>query len=230
MKSKVWLLISGALLISIHLQADDSDYSNRQFSVNPGNMMGGMFNPMRNFFGGSNRYSDDYYNYRYTPPPAYQPGYGYPGAAHGYPPVHPGFQPLPQAGGYSTSNPRQQPPAPTVNAEPPQTPSTPSYGPAVSDQPVYGEQFRFRPLNNEQLTGKTMQATTKGGAEISVPATGQPLAPLSYPATQQPVDQTTGTQGMHSMEQNFRPNPQLPSGTQQNQMKFRPLDKPGYSE
>jgi hypothetical protein len=219
MKSKIWLLISGTLLISTHLQADDKDYSNRQFNVNPGNMMDGMFNPMRNFFGGSNRYSDDYYNYRYAPPPAYQPGYGYgygyQGAPYGYPPVNPGYQPLPQTGGYPSNTPPHQSPAAALSQQPPQAPTSSSYAPdssgAASGKSTYSEHFRFRPLDTSE------QATE--GREISPPSVQQPATYSNYPATQQPLDQTTEAQGM-----------QIQSGSQMGQLKFRPLDKPDYTE
>jgi hypothetical protein len=213
MKSKIWLLISGALLISTHLQADENDYSNRQFNVNPGNMMDGMFNPMRSFFGGSNRYSDDYSNYRYAPPPAYQPGYGYsyPAAPYGYPPVNPSYQPMPRAGGYPSNIPAQQTPTAASRAQPPQAPASSSHTPATSGQPTYSEHFRFRPLDTgAQPTQRT---------EISMPSAQQPAALLNYPPTQQPSNQTTATQGI-----------QIPTESQTGQLKFRPLDKPGYSE
>ncbi|MBT3016933.1 MAG: hypothetical protein N0E58_07975 [Candidatus Thiodiazotropha endolucinida] len=231
MKSKIWLLISGTLLISTHLQADDSDYSNRQFNVNPGNMMGGMFNPMRNFFGGSNRYSDDYYNYRHAPPPGYHPGYGYPGAAYGYPPVYPGYQPQPHAGSQPANTPAQQTPTAAVDAKPPQAPPVSGYGSTVSDQPVYGEGFRFRPLNSgEQATDKTIPATTTGSTEIPTKVTPQSPAPLGYPAARQPAGQTAGTLGAQTMQQSYKPSQEAQYGTQESQMKFRPLDKPGFSE
>jgi hypothetical protein len=223
MKSKMWLLISGVLLISAHLLADDRDYSNRQFNVNPGNMVDGMFNPMRGFFGGSNRYSDDYYNRRYAPPPAYQPGYGYgygyPGAPYGYPPVNPGYQPLPQTGGYPTNIPPQHPPAATAGAQPHQTPASSSYTPAPSAQPGYSEHFRFRPLDTAEQP--------VGGTETSPPSARQPAAPPSYPATQQPSGRDIGTQ---TLKQGYGTDGQIPSGSQTGQLKFRPLDQPGYSE
>ncbi|MES9950968.1 MAG: hypothetical protein ABW118_18570 [Candidatus Thiodiazotropha sp.] len=222
MKSKIWLLISGALLISTHLQADDSDYSNRQFNVNPGNMMGGMFNPMRNFFGGSNRYSDDYYNYRHVPPPGYHPGYGYPGAAYGYPPVYPGYQPQQHAGGNPANTPTQQTPTAAVDVKPPQTPPVSGYGSTVSDRPDYDGGFRFRPLNSDKLSTDS--------AETPATVTPQSPAPLGYPATRQPAGQTAGAQGMQTMQQSYKPSMEAQYGTQESQMKFRPLDKPGFSE
>jgi hypothetical protein len=210
MKSKIWLLISGTLLISTHLQADD-DYSDRQFNVNPGNMMGGMFNPMRSFFGGSNRYSDDYYNYRYAPPPTYQPGYGYPAAPYGYPPVNPSYQPMPQTGGYPSNIPVQQTSTAATRAQPSQAPASSNYTPAPSGQPTYSEHFRFRPLDTgEQPTQRT---------EISPPSAQQAATPSNYPATPQSSNQTSDAQSM-----------MIPPESQMGQLKFRPLDKPGYSE
>ncbi|MEW8429476.1 MAG: hypothetical protein G8D61_07160, partial [gamma proteobacterium symbiont of Ctena orbiculata] len=64
MKTMAWLIVSGTLLISNQLHGGDPGYDNRQFTVNPGNMMDGMFNPMNSFFGGSDRYPYDHYNYR----------------------------------------------------------------------------------------------------------------------------------------------------------------------
>ncbi|MGD8913205.1 MAG: hypothetical protein PVJ68_10755 [Candidatus Thiodiazotropha sp.] len=224
MKSKIWLLISGALLTSSHLQADDGDYSNRQFSVNPGNMVDGMFNPMRGFFGGSNRYSDDYYKYRYAPPPAYQPGYGYgyPGSAYGYPPVYPGYQPLPQTGGYPSNIPAQQPPAAAISTQPPQAPASSGFAPPASGQANYSEQYHFRPLDSSE------QPTQ--GTVLSSPTTQQSHTPLNYPTTQQFPDQSAETQDMITRDQTYRSNLEKAPGSEAGQMKFRPLDKPGYSE
>jgi hypothetical protein len=57
------------------------------------------------------------------------------------------------------------------------------------------------------------------GIEIPPTSAQQPATPSYYPATQPPSGQTTGAQGM-----------QMPSESQTGQLKFRPLDKPGYSE
>jgi hypothetical protein len=197
MKSKIWLIISGAYLISIHLQADESDYGTRQFTINPGNVMDGMFNPMRNMFGGSNRYSDDYYNYRYAPPPPYLPGYGYPGQ-------NPAYQFSPQQGGmYPLYEPRQQAPAPSVSAPPPQAPPASDYIPTAPAEPTYYEQFRFRPLEKSEISTQMPPAET---AEVR------------------------RDQGILTPQQGYEPSLVIPPETGASQMKFRPLDKPGYSE
>jgi hypothetical protein len=191
MKSKIWLLISGACLISIHLQADESDYGNRQFTINPGNVMDGMYNPMRNLFGG-----------RYAPPHPYQPGYAYPGAGYGYPPPHPGYQP--QGGVYPSYSPTQQLPAPSLGAQPSQTPAASDYSSATTPaEPTYYEQFRFRPLDKSDVS------------------TG--MAPKA-------AHETTGDQSILTPQQGYEPSLAMPPGTEAGQMKFRPLDKPGYTE
>ncbi|MES9969381.1 MAG: hypothetical protein ABW092_05060 [Candidatus Thiodiazotropha sp.] len=204
MNSRVWLVLSTILLISTSLQADDYGYDNRQFTINPGDAMGGMFNPMRNFFGGSNRYPDNYYDYRYAPPTTYAPGYGYPGTTYGYPPVYPGgypsFQPLQQ------QQTHQQPQAPTTEKRDVQT-QVPAYTHPTPTQPVYEERYRFRPLDS-----------------------GEPAAPLNETSPQPPAPQATLPRNRGAMEQYYSPAIEATGGGQQQQMKFRPLDKPGYSE
>ncbi|MEW8425211.1 MAG: hypothetical protein AB2654_06525 [Candidatus Thiodiazotropha sp.] len=216
MKTMAWLIVSGTLLISNQLHGGDPGYDNRQFTVNPGNMMDGMFNPMNSFFGGSDRYPYDHYNYRHAPPPAYPPAYGHPGTSYGYPPVYPGYQSLPQTGGYSTPPaPVQQPQPPTANVEP--APPA-AYNQAPSAQPGYAEKYRFRPLDATEPA-----AENKGGSPSpreAAPLSGYPPAP--------PMDQTAAPQSRHAMEGGYGPS--RGSQTQESQMKFRPLDKPGYTE
>ncbi|PVV08337.1 MAG: hypothetical protein B6D72_16615 [gamma proteobacterium symbiont of Ctena orbiculata] len=218
MKTKVWLIVSGTLLIANQLHAGDPGYDNRQLSINPGNMMDGMFNPMNSFFGGSDRYPNDYYNYRYAPPPAYPPVYGHPGTDYGYPPVHPGYQSLPQTGGYpSPPAPAQQPQPSTVNVEP--TPP-PAYNRAPSVPPGYAEKYRFRPL---EATEPAVE--NKGGSpypQESAPQSGYSAAP--------PMGQTAAPQSRHAMEGGYGPSMGSQPQTQESQMKFRPLDQPGYTE
>jgi hypothetical protein len=194
MKTKIWLLFSGACLISTHPQADNSDYASRQFNINPGNVMEGMYNPMRNFFGGSNRYPDNYYRSRSAPPPPYHPGYGYPGAGYGYPPTNPGYQPLPQRGVY-----------PSYSATPeaaPQTPPASGYDTTVPGEPTHYENFRFRPLDNSGISADTAPQT---------------------------VPETTVDQGGLTPQQGYEPSLTMPQGAEADQMKFRPLDQPGYT-
>lgn len=239
MKTKVWpvkrqhniygvLAVSGTLLISTLSHAADPGYNDsagdsRQFNINPGNMMDGMVNPMRNFFGGSDRYSNDYYNYRYAPPPAYAPpGYGYPGTAYPYPPGYPGYpgyQPPSHVGGYASPPSAQQPPAASVNTQPPPPVST--FRPAPSEQPAYTEQYRFRPLDS------TDQPT---GGPIAGPTYQESIPPTGYSATRQAVPPGAVPPGSHTMEPGYGPNFVPGSGTQEQRMIFRPLDKPGYSE
>jgi hypothetical protein len=202
MKYKIWLLFSGACLISTHLQADDSDYASRQFNINPGNVMDGMFNPMRNFFGGSNRYADDYYNYRSAPPLPYHPGYGYPGAGYGYPPAIPGYRPLPQGGIYPSYSPNPQPPAPMISEESPQTPSAAAYDTSVPAEPTQYEKFRFRPLDNK---GMSADMTPRNASESNV------------------------DQGVLTPQQGYESTLTMPQGAEVDQLKFRPLDQPGYT-
>lgn len=220
MKTKVWLICSATLLISTQAHAVDPGYgdpsgSNRQFNVNPGNMMNGMFNPMHNFFGGSDRYSNDYYNYRYPVPPAYAPGYGYPGAA--YPPVYPGYQPPPQAGGYAPTPSAQQPPAAPATTQPP----APTYRAAPSTQPVYGEKYRFRPLHSDD----TSTAVPLDESPYQVPQ-----APTGYSATGQAARGSSVPSSPYSTGPDYGPAIETAPGTQERRMIFRPLDKPGYSQ
>ncbi|MEW8505999.1 MAG: hypothetical protein AB2598_04805 [Candidatus Thiodiazotropha sp.] len=218
MKTMVWLTVSATLLIASQLQAEDSGYDNRQFTINPGNMMNGMFNPMNSFFSGSDRYPNDYYNYRYAPPPAYPPAYGYPGAGYGYPPAHPGYQAPPRTGGYPTPAPAAQQPQPsTANAQP--------APPAAHDQasPVhsgYAEKYRFRPLDaNEPAANNSNSATNP---QDSAP-------PPVYPSPP-PVGQAAAPLNPHSADGGYGPGQGSRSSIQESQMKFRPLDKPGYVE
>lgn len=222
MKTQVWPIVSAILLISTPSFAGDPGYNDfsdntRQFNINPGNMADGMFNPMRNFFGGSDRYSNDYYDYRYAPPPAYPPGYGYPGSAYPYAPVYPGYQAPPQAGGYAP--PAQQPPAPTLHKQPPAPVST--YRPAPVKQPVFGEKYRFRPLESSDPST---------GNEITEPPHQEPPVPSEYSATGQASQYNTVPPGSPAPQHSYRPALEPGLETQQQQMIFRPLDKPGYSQ
>jgi hypothetical protein len=202
MKTNIWLLFSGACLISTHLQADDSAYTNRQFNINPGNVMDGMFNPMRNLFGGSNRYPDDYYQYRSIPPPPYHPGYGYSGAGYGYPPANPGYRPLPQGSIYPSYSQTPQAPAPRISEESPQIPPTSGNNTTVPAEPTHYENFRFRPLDNSEISVDTASQT---------------------------APETTVEQGFLTPQQGYEPSLTMPQGAEANQMKFRPLDQPGYT-
>ncbi|MES9992138.1 MAG: hypothetical protein ABW098_09305 [Candidatus Thiodiazotropha sp.] len=216
MKTKVWLIVGGTLLISYQLKAEDSGYDNRQFTINPGNMMGGMFNPMNNFFGGSDPYPNDYYSYPYAPPPGYPPAYGYPGAGYGYPPLYPGYQPLPQSGAYPAPGPTtEQPQSSTANVQP-APPATYNQPPSV--QPGFTKKYRFRPLEANEPAANNNNSSSPITKQINSSVPAQPMGQAVAPQYQE------APQGGYGQGRINQP------ATQETQMKFRPLDQPGYSE
>ncbi|MCU7906674.1 MAG: hypothetical protein KZQ76_12680 [Candidatus Thiodiazotropha sp. (ex Epidulcina cf. delphinae)] len=198
MTSSVWPIVCSAILITAHLHAAEPRYAspgyeNRQFNVNPGNMM----NPMRNIFGypgNPGGYND--YRYAYPAHPGYPPVYGHPGVPYGQPPIHYNYGGVAPTTAYPSAPYGYRPQTPA--AAPAQTDSAPTgYGDNRSSTPgplttTPGHQFspqeryRFRPLDNTQPTPD---------ASPVVEAT-----PRADPVMQQAQP-----------------------------LKFRPLDKPGYS-
>ncbi|MEJ2619481.1 MAG: hypothetical protein P8163_04320 [Candidatus Thiodiazotropha sp.] len=218
MRRLKWLSLCPLLILgSMDLYAEGDT---RQFNVNPGNMMDGMMNPMRNMFGGydrnQGRYNDGYDNpyYGRQSYPHYPQGYNaYPGST--YPQAPAGYgAPTTQ---YPANSGYQQPLQPAV----PQSPSylqqaAPEYQqPQTMPQPTpYSnaprEQFHFRPLDQQPTTQEYQQ----------------PPVTSAYPQTQggagyyNSPTPSTGPQGYQ----------QPPQVTVDPSMKFRPLDQPGYSQ
>lgn len=245
MKRHLWPAVWSALMMTTPLMAQepypsygypsgyatepayDSDRDTREFNFHPNDMMNRMPNPMNSMFGSNRRRYNAYPENRYGPPPVYPPAYGYP--------VYPAYQP-PQDAGYARPAPAYAEPygaQPTYPAQP-----EPSQAPAADNavgydrapsaaagrlpppNPASGERYNFRPLDNPPPA-----------ADTASPAPMQePQAPLNYePAyTEQippgPIDYSAQTQ------QTTQP------ATEQNTviheghvMKFRPLDKPGYT-
>ncbi|MCU7893176.1 MAG: hypothetical protein KZQ78_16950 [Candidatus Thiodiazotropha sp. (ex Ustalcina ferruginea)] len=239
MRCRVWPIICSTLLITAHLQAGEPQYessnSGRRFNVNPGNMMNGMPNPMRNMFGGSNRYRGNYDNYRYAPPPppGYPPVYGYPGNPYPQPPInysYPGQMPnsghsaLPQ-GGPQPQTPAAAPvqPQPTTTGYVNNRPNRPQPHVATTTyQPAYQESYRFRPLDTMQPTEENPPVTVTPVKEVITEDPQQPAQETEQPPLS-PQKQPTQTTYAPQTEA-------LPIDQDDQMMRFRPLDKPGYSQ
>ncbi|MEJ2453338.1 MAG: hypothetical protein P8103_04170 [Candidatus Thiodiazotropha sp.] len=231
----------------------DADNTSRQFNFNPGDVMNGMGNPMGNFFGSSNRRYNDYPSGGYAPP-AYPPAYGYP-AYPGYQPAYPGYgypaQPpatpaYPATDAAPSGQPNRMPPGAQPMTQPPAYGSAP---PAAADyqprfaNPGQADHFRFRPL--EETAPPPAQASPQQRLpepavipqppEAVPPTAGyrepEPLAPLTYPKsnsypepmaplTYPEAEATTPAPRVEMRDTRIQQDPGL---------KFRPLDKPGYS-
>jgi hypothetical protein len=212
----------------------DTDNTTRQFNFSPGDVVNRMGNPMRNMFGSANRRYDDYPTGSYAPP-AYPPAYGYPAypgyqrpyTGYGYPPqtpIGPGY-----SGTYAapSSQPAQAEPVPRTMLKPPAYESMP---PARQDyQPIFtnpeqAARYRFRPLQEPApaTAGEPLQAPVpepESLAPLTYPQDridAQPMAPLSFPEAPTQTPAPTVEWRDSSIQQD----PAL---------KFRPLDKPGYS-
>ncbi|MCU7945335.1 MAG: hypothetical protein KZQ72_01600 [Candidatus Thiodiazotropha sp. (ex Cardiolucina cf. quadrata)] len=260
MRCMVWPIICSTLLITADLQAGEPQYessnSGRQFNVNPNNMMNGMPNPMRNMFGGSNRYRDGYDNYRYAPPPppGYPPVYGYPGNPYPQPPVpysYPGQIPNSGHSALPQGSPQPQMPAaapvqpqPTTTGYVNNRPNRPQPPVATTTyQPTYQESYRFRPLDTMQPTDENSPVTMTPVKEAvqpvitedpqqPAPVTQRPLAPLSYPSYKaQETEQPPLSPQKQPTQTTYAPQTEaLPIDQDDQMMRFRPLDKPGYSQ
>jgi len=232
------MLTSGAMAQDLYSPSYESDNTTRQFNFNPGNMMNSMSNPMRNMFGSSSRGYDDYPNGRYTPP-AYAPGYGYPAypgypppaAAYGYPPQQPAY-PAPYGYAPAYGSPAQAEPAPAP--EPVYEPTPP---PVVDYSPRMGgpdqDAYRFRPLDaGEYPTPGTAMTPDPGVAsDWPAPTYGTPEpAPSGYPQYT-PEAPAYPQNRLDAASLPTAPAPPPPSSwtPEDPNVKFRPLDKPGYS-
>jgi hypothetical protein len=252
------LLFAGGLCMSAPLMGQDSGYesdgNNRQFNFNPGNMMNRMSNPMRNMFGSSQRRYDDYDYPGPGYPPAYPPGYGYPGYQAPYPGYGQANQ-LPPAPSQAT--PYNYPSAVPVPAQPaaPAAAQVPDYTqppaaatpyPSAYSQPDQASHYRFRPLEAGAAPQNSPPAPTPADSPAAMPSqqsapvaagtslgrqpaplpplsypqtqtAGEPLAPISYPQT--PAAAATAAPSMS----------EAPATLSDPGLRFRPLDKPGYS-
>jgi hypothetical protein len=218
--------------------AYDANDNSRQFNINPGHMMNGFDNPMRNMFGSSRRPYNEYPTAGHAPP-YYPPAYGYP--------AYPSYrQPYPGSGypsqqqlgpGYSTPygypqaypEPAAPPPKPAMQTPTHGTtpPPTRGYQPMATNPGQAGE-YRFRPLDEPptpeggEQAPQTIEvpATSPGPVTVtpSAPASREPepMAPRSYP-DRQPQPPAPQSQ-VHGRLIEQEPN-----------LMFRPLDKPGYS-
>ncbi|MEW8625270.1 MAG: hypothetical protein AB2551_05925 [Candidatus Thiodiazotropha sp.] len=224
MRRLKWLSLCTLIILgSTDLSAEGDT---RQFNVNPGNMMGGMMNPMRNMFGGydrnQGRYYDNYDSPYYAPQayPYYPQGYGaYPGT--GYPQAPAGYG-APSA--QYPANPYQQPMEPAA-----QTPAYPEQAAPVYQQPqpvmqpatpyanAPQEQFHFRPMDQQS----TVQDSTPPATSLyPQPQTTEPRGGQGYYSSPAPSAASAYPQG-------YQQQPQVPVDPS---MKFRPLDQPGYSQ
>ncbi|MCU7881703.1 MAG: hypothetical protein KZQ66_16100 [Candidatus Thiodiazotropha sp. (ex Lucinoma aequizonata)] len=256
----LWPIICSTLLISTHLQAGEPQYkfsnTGRQYNVNPSNMMNGTPNPMRNMFGGSNRYRDGYDNYRYVPPPppGYPPVYGCPGNPYPQPPVPYSYPAQIPNNGYSIlpqgSHQPQMPAAALVQPQPTTTgyinnrPNRPQSPVATTTyQPAYQESYRFRPLETMQptkedspvivtLVKEAVQPLITEDPQQPALVTQLPLASLSYPSYKaQETEQPPLRPQKQPAQTTHAPQTEALSIDQDDQMmRFRPLDKPGYSQ
>jgi hypothetical protein len=216
MKLHLFTLALSAGLVSPLMAQDPYDYpadpgyyreTNRpQLNFNPGNMMNLPVNPVRNMFSPSNRYYESYPSGRYAPP-FY--GYGYP-AYPTYPQSYPSYGPTlhsPPGQGYSAP---LQPaiPAPAYN----RTPAAAMERRPTHPEPDRGTGYRFRPLNEPAIPAPPpMERPQPLSERKSVAGHGEyrPQAPVGYPRVKAPPSTT---------EAQF-----------ENNLRFRPLDKPGYS-
>ena len=227
----------------------DTDDTTRQFNFNPGNMMNRMGNPMRGLFGSSNRRYEDYPSAGYAPP-AYPPAYGYP-ATPGYQAPYSGYGYAPQAPATSGYPPASAPS--NVQAEPAPQPASPSspYGttpPAAANyQPRFSNpdpapQYQFRPLNAPKAAAPPVQSTPSPEPESAqarpeaLPSTSvyqepQPLAPLTYPHNAPAPEPLAPLIYPEAQTPPPTANADLPETAipEDPNLKFRPLDKPGYS-
>jgi hypothetical protein len=235
MKRHLWLVAWSTLLIATPLMAQepypaygypsgyaaepayDTNRDTREFHLNPSDMMNGMSNPMRNMFGGSRRRYNAYPENRYGPPPVYPPAYGYPAYQ---PPQNTGYgRPAPTYG-HQPAYPTQAEPTPAPAPE-----STADYDrqpPGVAGRlappiPAHGERYYFRPLDSNPPPGANRSPPAPPASQRFSPAYTEqgPAEPTTYPGQAQQTAQpdTEQTTVIHEGRA----------------MKFRPLDKPGYT-
>jgi hypothetical protein len=207
---------------------------------------------MRNFFGSSGRRNSDYPAGGYAPP-AYPPAYGYP-SYPGYQAPYPGYgypaQPqVPPT--YPTANVAPSMPAQVAPGAQPM-PQPPAYGTAPSEasgyQPMFANpdpatHYRFRPLEEtssppaqeSQQQRLPVPNATPQPPQVAPPTAGyrkpEPLAPPAYPEANsypEPLAPLT-----YPEAETATPAPKVEmrdTGIQQDpNLRFRPLDQPGYS-
>jgi hypothetical protein len=237
------------MLCSTELLGKDHQ-DGRHFNFNPGNMLGGMMNPMRNMWSGSNRdwgQYNDYDNYPYYAPqgyPYYPPEYAYPRGVYGQPPAGYGYGTAPLPSPYPTDPGYQSPPQATLPnpgyTEPSATQHYPSSVEPSEPLPSYSsspqEQFHFRPMDQQptmqdpsqysntpyQQAPSTQPHLSFGHANVPAP-TGSMNDQQEYrQSPQDPAYQTSPTDSTAGYEPYSDTVPVAPT------MKFRPLDQSGY--
>ena len=225
----------------------ETDDATRQFNFNPGDMMNRMGNPMRGLFGSSNQRYDDYPSGGYPPPaygyPAY-PGYQAPYTGYGYAPQvppSPGYPPVaPPVDTHSQARPAPQPARPYSPYETP-NPAASNYQPSFT-HPDQASRYQFRPMEvpaSPSTAASTqpvppepepVQEQTEATPSASVYRESQPLAPLTYPQNDynpEPLAPLSYPEAQPPTSPQVEPrDTQAPEDPN---LRFRPLDKPGYS-
>ncbi|MET0089397.1 MAG: hypothetical protein ABW068_05130 [Candidatus Thiodiazotropha sp.] len=247
-----WLALSVLSVLNIPASLADDGQDSRQFNFNPGNMMGGMMNPMRGMFNGTDRdrgYYDNYYaNPSYYGPPGYPGEYGYPGGAYaqpypGYANGYPGYYAAPQPVPQELPSVRQQP-----DREPAPTYYEPQEAPPTYWQQPSKDAYSFRPMDSQPDAGGGYPETS-----APYPQPGTYTAPQSgYTSGYEPMPQDPYQAGYESAPAYPAPSGPVggyndpyntaPVSPYQGQsyngygestepgLKFRPLDQPGYSQ
>jgi hypothetical protein len=231
----------------------DTDDTSRQFTFSPGEMMNRMGNPAHTIFGSPYQRYYDYPTGSYAPP-AYPPAYGYPTypnyqrpyAGYGYLPQTP-----PDPGNSRTSAPPSDQPAqigptPQARLQPPAYENAPparqGYQPMFTDQ-EQATRYRFRPLQKAAPlpAEKVLQAPGPEPSESAESVMAQPpapayqkpapLAPLTYPQGRVYAEPMAPLTYPEASTQAQVPSVERKNGSTQADptLKFRPLDKPGYS-
>jgi hypothetical protein len=229
----------------------ETNNSSRQFNFNPADMVNQMSNPMRSMFGSSRRGYDDHTVAGY-PPAAYPPVYGYP-AYPAYQQPYRGYSQIPQPPiepdytipySYIPAQPALAEPArqPYMQAPPYERevpPAARDYQPTFAN-PKQGVRYNFRPLEEELplADDSSRQPATSASAPSQTGAAStatepverklQPQAPPTYPKKSAQAAPPTPPTYPEQQLQSSSP-PDTTPMQQDSKLKFRPLDKPGYS-
>ena len=210
------LIILGST--DLHAEGDT-----RQFNVNPGNMMGGMMNPMRNMFGGYDRNQGGYYDNYDAPYYAPQP-------------IH-------------TTTPRDMAPIPAQatlrlrlvmqhlqpSIRQSRLPAAQSTGSTDSRLPAAGRSS-LSTATTDDAAGDPLRQCSPGAVQfrpMDQPSTMQDSAQPATPTYAQPqIAEPQGGTAYYgnpapSAAQGYQQQPQVPV---EPSMKFRPLDQPGYAQ
>ena len=193
------------------------------------------------------------------PPPAYPPAYGYPGyQAAPYPGYGHPNQPAPAPAqatpyAYPSAVPAPAAPATPYQAQPQAQPTPAQERPPAAaqqykpdfSQPDSNSNYRFRPLDGTAAPAARTTApapvedATAAPAQQVAPASGAaapvlstPMAPFSYPPAkpaEEPMAPISYPDPAPSAPASPPPMTQAPAATADPDLRFRPLDKPGYS-